>query len=83
MKKNSAIGETWNEPQKKICTPEEIAASNLRAALIGEADEDLKELCEKIEDEYDIAEAEKAYDEYIRGGKKSRPISKFCEELGL
>lgn len=33
---NSAIGETWEELQKELFTPEEIAASNLRAAIIGE-----------------------------------------------
>lgn len=31
-------------------------------------------LFEKIEDEYDIAIAEEAYDEYVASGKKSRPI---------
>lgn len=33
---NSAIGGTWEELQKELFTPEEIAASNLRVALIGE-----------------------------------------------
>jgi ribosome-binding protein aMBF1 (putative translation factor) len=33
---NSAIGGEWDELQKEIFTPEEIAASNLRVALIGE-----------------------------------------------
>jgi DNA-binding XRE family transcriptional regulator len=33
---NSAIGGTWDELQKEIFTPEEIAASNLRVSLIGE-----------------------------------------------
>lgn len=33
---NGAIGGTWGELQKEIFTPEEIAASNLRVALIGE-----------------------------------------------
>jgi ribosome-binding protein aMBF1 (putative translation factor) len=33
---NSAIGRTWDELEKEIFTPEEIAASNLRVALIGE-----------------------------------------------
>lgn len=33
---NSALGGTWEELQKKLFTPEEIAASNLRVALIGE-----------------------------------------------
>jgi ribosome-binding protein aMBF1 (putative translation factor) len=33
---NSAIGGTWDELQKELFTPEEIAASNLRVELIGE-----------------------------------------------
>lgn len=33
---NNAIGGTWDELQKELFTPEEIAASNLRVALIGE-----------------------------------------------
>lgn len=33
---NSALGGTWSELQKELFTSEEIAASNLRVALIGE-----------------------------------------------
>ena len=33
---NSALGGTWEELQKELFTPEEIATSNLRVALIGE-----------------------------------------------
>ncbi len=33
---NSAFGGTWEELEKELFTPEEIAASNLRVALIGE-----------------------------------------------
>lgn len=33
---NSAIGSSWEELEKEIFTPEEIAASDLRVALIGE-----------------------------------------------
>lgn len=36
MNENSAIGHSWDEVQKELFTPEEIAASNLRVALIGE-----------------------------------------------
>lgn len=42
-----------------------------------------KALFEKIEDEYDIAIANTAYDEYIRDGKKSQPISELWKELDL
>lgn len=33
---NSAVGRTWEELEKEIFTPEEIAASDLRVALISE-----------------------------------------------
>lgn len=40
-------------------------------------------LFDRIEDEYDIVVAEDAYDEYVKDGYKSRPISKLWEELDL
>lgn len=40
-------------------------------------------LFEKIEDEYDIAVADEAYDEYIKDDRKSRPISELWEELDI
>ena len=33
---NSSIGEKWEDVQAELFTPEEIAESNLRVALIGE-----------------------------------------------
>ena len=36
MSDNNALGGTWEELQRELFTPEEIAASNLRVALIGE-----------------------------------------------
>ncbi len=33
---DSAIGRSWSELEQEIYTPEEIAESNLRVALIGE-----------------------------------------------
>lgn len=38
---------------------------------------------EMIEDEYDAAVADAAYEEYVRSGKKSRPIEELWEELDL
>ena len=35
-KDNSAIGRSWEEVREELFTPEEIAESNLRVALIGE-----------------------------------------------
>lgn len=42
-----------------------------------------KSLFEKIEDEYDVAIAKEAHEEYIKSGKKSRPISELWKELDL
>jgi len=36
MNKNSAIGSDWEDVRKELFTPEEIAASDLRVALVGE-----------------------------------------------
>ncbi len=40
-------------------------------------------LFEKIEDEYDVALGQDAYDEYLSSGRQSRPIDKLWEECGL
>ena len=36
MNKNPAIGHSWDEVRSQLFTPEEIAESDLRVALIGE-----------------------------------------------
>ena len=36
MTDNSSIGHSWDEVRTELFTPEEIAASDLRVALIGE-----------------------------------------------
>lgn len=36
MNHNSSVGRTWSEVRKEMFTPEEIAESDLRVALIGE-----------------------------------------------
>ena len=38
---------------------------------------------EKIEEEFDIAVADEAYNEYVKSGKKSRPIEELWDELEL
>lgn len=40
-----------------------------------------KALFEKIEDEYDIAVANEAYQEYLDSGCKSTPVADFWREL--
>ena len=40
-------------------------------------------LFQLIEDEFDAAVADKAYQEYLDSGKQSRPIEKLWEELDI
>lgn len=66
-------------------TEEEKALADSYARMhnvsLGEAFK--KALFEKIEEEYDLSIAEEAYSEYIKDGKKSRPIEELWEELDL
>ena len=43
----------------------------------------LKETSEQIEDRIDEAIFEEAYEEYLKSGKKSRPVSEFWKEAGI
>ena len=66
-------------------TPEEkiLAESyaKLHSLSLGEAFK--KALFERIEDEYDITAADEAYEEYVKSGKKTRPISELWKELDI
>ena len=66
-------------------TPEEkiLAESyaKLHSLSLGEAFK--KALFERIEDEYDSTAADEAYEEYVKSGKKSRPISELWKELDI
>ena len=66
-------------------TPEEkiLAESyaKLHSLSLGEAFK--KALFERIEDEYDITAANESYEEYVKSGKKSRPISELSKELDI
>lgn len=66
-------------------TPEEKSLAESYAKLhslsLGEAFK--KALFEQIEEEYDIAIVKDAYEEYVREGKRSRPISELWQELDL
>lgn len=55
--------------------------ATVHAISVGEAFK--KALFEKIEDEYDVAIANQAYDEYVNSGKKSKPIQELWNELDL
>ncbi len=64
-------------------TPDEkkIAESYAKIHSISLGEAFKQALFEKIEDEYDIAVAEEAYNEYVKGGCKSTPIADFWKEL--
>lgn len=55
--------------------------AKVHAISVGEAFK--RALFERIEDEYDIAVGKDAYNEYIKDGSKSRPISELWGELDL
>ncbi|MBO6266711.1 MAG: antitoxin [Synergistaceae bacterium] len=60
-----------------------IADSYARLHSLSLGDAFKKALFEKIEDEYDVAVADAAYNEYVSSGKKSRSFSELKKELGL
>ncbi len=55
--------------------------AKIHSLSLGEAFK--RALFERIEDEYDIMVAGEAYNEYLKNGKKSRPISELWEECDL
>lgn len=55
--------------------------AKIHSISVGEAFK--KALFEKIEEEFDIAVADEAYTEYVKSGKKSRPIEELWDELEL
>lgn len=55
--------------------------ATIHSISIGEAFK--KALFEKIEDEYDTIIANQTYKEYLKNGKKSRPIQEFWDELDI
>lgn len=66
-------------------TPEErnLAESYARLHSVTLSEAFKKALFEKIEDEYDVAIANEAYDDYLKDNKKSKPIEKLWEELDI
>lgn len=55
--------------------------AKIHSISVGEAFK--KALFEKIEEEFDIAVSDEAYNEYVKSGKKSRPIEELWDELEL
>ena len=60
-----------------------LAESYARLHSVSLAEAFKRALFEKIEDEYDIAIANEAYDDYVKSGKKSQPISELWKDLDL
>ena len=55
--------------------------AKLHAMSVGEAFK--QALFEKIEDECDVAVADEAYQDYLKSGKKSRPVGDLWKDLGI
>ena len=66
-----------NEQEKALAK----SYAKLHGMSVGEAFK--QALFNQIEDEYDLAVAEDAYNEYLKDGKRSRPISDLWKELDL
>ena len=66
-------------------TPAEkaLAESYAKIHAISVSEAFKQALFERIEDEYDVTVAKDAYDEYVKSGRKSRPISELWSELDL
>ncbi|MDO4755893.1 MAG: DUF6290 family protein [Parabacteroides sp.] len=55
--------------------------AKIHSLSLGEAFK--KALFERIEDEYDLVVASEAHDEYVKSGRKSRPIDELWKELDI
>ncbi|MDO4364426.1 MAG: DUF6290 family protein [Clostridia bacterium] len=55
--------------------------AKLHSITVGEAFK--RALFDKIEEEYDIAIANEAYDDYVKSGKKSKPIDDLWKDLNI
>lgn len=55
--------------------------AKIHSISVGEAFK--QALFEKIEDEYDVAAADEAYQEYLDNGSRSRPVEELWKELDL
>lgn len=55
--------------------------AKMHSISLGEAFK--RALFTQIDDEYDVAVADQAYDEYLKGGGESRPASDFWKELDI
>lgn len=66
-----------NEEERKLVD----SYAKLHSMTVGEAFK--RALFERIDEEYDRAVFEEAYRDYVKDGKKSRPISELWKEVGV
>lgn len=66
-----------SDEEKKLAS----SYAKLHSMPLGEAFK--QALFDRIEDEYDIAVADEAYDEYLKDGKKKRPVEELWKELNI
>ena len=64
-------------------TERALAESYAKLHALSLAEAFKRALFEKIEDEYDIALADEAYEEYLSSDKQARPIEELWKELDL
>ena len=55
--------------------------AKLHSISVGEAFK--RALFDKIEEEYDIAIANEAYDDYVKSGKESKPVEDLWKDLNI
>lgn len=55
--------------------------AKLHSLSLGEAFK--KALFDRIEDEYDVVVANEAYEDYVKDGRKSRPIEELWKDLDI
>lgn len=55
--------------------------AKLHSITVGEAFK--RALFDKIEEEYDIAIANEAYDDYVKSGNESKPIDDLWKDLNI
>ena len=60
-----------------------LAESYARLHAISLSEAFKRALFDRIEEEFDLAIAQEAYDEYLADGKPSRPVSELWKECGL
>lgn len=66
-----------NEEERKLAD----SYAKLHSMTVGEAFK--RALFDRIDEEYDRAVFEEAYRDYVKDGKKSRPISELWKEAGI